>query len=762
MDVKRILESFFEHYKKQISIEELVRQLHINQDQINILLENLYELEKAGKIFYDKNKTYMYVPKEFYCQWGILKKSNSNQYYVKTKNGYIYQIKNLQSAKEGDIVFVSKIKSKECHPKHYDGKIERIVKKEMLNSNSSFIIKGILKKEGIHFYVTENDNRIYIPKESLNTAFIGDTINVQVKNHTGTVIQVLKRHNNQHVFKCVKKDNKLKWIPISSSYGFYTLDKKKMKEGDLVLAEIEDNHLKFIQKIENSHTVQDDINALTIDFGFRKVFPDVVLEESKKISTVIKKEDLENREDLRSLETFTIDPIDAKDLDDAISLEYKDDLYYLYVHTANPTHYIKISSPIFKEAFKRSFSVYPANGVIPMLPESLSSEVCSLNENGDKLSITCKMVLDKKGQLKDFRIFKSIIKSNKQMNYDEVNTFLETQDINHPYYPYKDTLLKMRDLANILQTNKTKRGTLNFESEEKQFILDKQGNPIGITEKQRGESQQIIENFMLLANETISKYAYYLELPYIYRNHEQPTVQKKISLKQNLVQKGYFIQKIGNVAHPEYMQRVLTSLLKGKNKEEKKIISSMFLKSMERAYYDNKNLGHYGLSLDCYGTFTSPARKISDFLNHMIIEEFLDHGLESKKISIYKEFIEDSCEYISQKQKDADILEQEMNLLMLNKYAENFINIEVKAKILFINRYGIYVKDTNGLTGFIPIDKNMLTKNGQVQYFGKIYKQDEQITVSLKEKKGHELIYSIPKKIEEKQKVLKKEGKKNE
>ena len=284
------------------------------------------------------------------------------------------------------------------------------------------------------------------------------------------------------------------------------------------------------------------------------------------------------------------------------------------MHAANPSHYIKFETPIFYEALKRGFSVYPTNSVIPMLPDNLSSEICSLIESGDKLALTCKMILDEEGNIKDFDIFKSIIHSNKQMNYDDVNKFLENPTKDHEYASFEKTLLRMNKLALILQKNKSKRGSITFENEEKQFILDELGNPISIQEKQRGQSQLMIENFMLLANETTSKFALYLDLPYIYRNHEKPTVQKKINLKNNLIQKGYVIQKIGNIDNPAILQRTLTNLLKGKSKEEKKIICEVFLKTMTRAFYDIKNIGHYGLALDCYGTFTSPARKISDLI----------------------------------------------------------------------------------------------------------------------------------------------------
>lgn len=738
--MKNTLEKFFQHYKQQITIEELIKKLKIKKTDLDELLDNLYQLEKEGKIFFDKNKTYMHVPDEFCYIHGTLKKSNNNKYYIKQKDGTITVFEKNLTAKEGNIVFATKNKTN--HPKLFMGEIKRIVKREKISNHFNYIIKETLKKDGNNFYITLDDSRIYIPKEHIHTAFVGDIVNVVIQNHTGCVIEVLKRHHKEHVFRCTRINGELKWVPIGASYGFYDIKKNNFKENDIVIAEIIGNNLKIVQKLKHNNTTQNDIDALIIDFGFKEEFPIQVIEEANKFSKQISKADTKNRIDLRNLETFTIDPIDAKDLDDAVSLEYKEDMYHLYVHTANPSHYIKVSSPIFKEALKRAFSIYPTTDVIPMLPELFSSGICSLNEDGDKLALTCKMDIDKNGILKDFNIFKSIIHSNKQMDYDTVNEFLKDSS-NLEYLPFTKTLLKMSELSHILQKNKANRGALSLESEEKQFILDLNKEPTEIIEKEQGEAQQIIENFMLLANETIAKYAYYLGLPYIYRNHEKPTMQKTLNLKQNLVQKGYFIQKIGNIDNPEILQHFLNNLLKGKTKDEKKVICEVVLKSMSRAFYDDKNIGHYGLALDCYGTFTSPARKCSDLLNHMIIEEFLDNGIESEKLRIYKELIHDTCGYLSEKQKDADMLEQEINELMLKKYAQNFIDKEVSARILFINHSGIYIKEEHGLTGVIEINKNAILKGNNILYQNHEYKPNEQISVILKEINDQELIFCI-------------------
>lgn len=740
MNLKEKIDQFFKSYKKQISIDELIKKFDIKKDEVNLLLDVLYNLERAGKIFYDDNQTYMHVPKEFYLCHGILHKSNTDQFFIKTEDGCRITVKG-KNLIEGKNVFVS-INRNNKHPKSFEGRIVRTVKREYPSRSHSFIISGVLKKEDHHFYIRYDDKKIYIPKENLNTAFAGDTVNVWINENVGNVIEILNRYHNRHVFECKKINGVNQWVPIGPSYGVYSLNEQNFEPGDMVVAEMKENGLKFIKKINKKDSVQDEIDALIIDFGFSHEFPETVLEKVRKISDQIDEEEIRKREDLRNLETITIDPADAKDLDDGVSLQYENGIYHLYVHTADPSYYVKINSEIFKEAFRRTFSLYPSSDVIPMLPKEISDNVCSLNENGDKLATTFKFDLDEKGNILDFKVFKSIIKNNKQMDYDTVNECLNG-NIEESYIPYLPTLYRLRDLSCILQDLKVSRGAISLEKEERNIIVDDLGNPISIHEKSRGDAQLMIENIMVLANEHITKFAYYLNLPFVYRNHEKPTVQKEINLKNNLVQRGYFIQKLGNIDRPELLQKIVMNLLKGRSKEERKFISEIILQSMTRAYYDYKSIGHYGLALDHYGTFTSPIRKISDLLNHMVIDEFLENGIESKKMDIYRDMIENSCEYISEKQKDADFLEQEIDALLLSKYAESFLGEEVNARILFISKNQVYIKDDHELTGVLSLNKKAMIKNHNLILNDKIYKQNDIIKVYLKEVKDQELIFDM-------------------
>ncbi len=742
MILREELEEFFKRCKKQVSIDRLISLFHIDKEHVEQLTNVLFELEKEGKLFFDDNKKYMHVPDDFCYFHGVVKLSKSNQFYIKV-SGKIITLRNAKNVREGDTVFVVKDDSLATHPKQVCGRIVRVVKKERCSDSSYYVVKGVLRNDGNHFYITLNEKRVYISKEQLHTAFAGDLVSVRINNNLGSVVDVLNRRLSQHVFCCRFIDGGLKLVPFGASYGLYELPNDKISEGDMVVCEFVDGSLVFVDKLESSSSIHSKIEALIVDHGFPQKFSSQVLSEAASVFGGVTDEDLSSRTDLRHLETFTIDPVDAKDLDDAVSLECLDGIYRLYVHTANPSHYIHMGSHVFEEAFNRAFSIYPVGSVIPMLPEEYCNGVCSLNEDGDKFAFTCRMDFDLNGNMVDFDIFKSIIHSNKQMDYDTVNDILEKNIISDDYKPFYATLLKMMKLSYLLEDKKVSRGAIDFEAEETKFVFDQFGNPVDVKEQHRGVAQAMIENFMLMANQTIAEYAYHLDLPYIYRNHECPTVQKKDNLRNNLIQKGYFIQKIGNIDNPKIFQSFLSGLLKGKNKEERKVICDVVLKSMSRAYYDGKNIGHYGLALLCYGTFTSPARKISDLINHMIIEDFKDYGYDEERMEKYRSFVNEYCGYISSKQEDVDMLEKEIDHMLLDFYSDSFIGKVVNARISFINQYGIYVKDEHGLTGVIPLGKNMNRRRSSVWYEGHEYYTGEQISVVLKEKKDDELVFEI-------------------
>lgn len=744
MNLKFKLDNFFTLYNKKITIREIIKTFNLKNNEIELLEQILYELEKEGKIYLDEYGYYMHVPKDFYLKKGILKKSNSNKFYINTEGGERITIsKTPNNLKDGDVVFVYKSTKKFKHPKYVEGEIVRVVKKEHYVNSCNYLVKSILMKEGTKYYIKHNDKKIYIPFEYINTAYIGDLVTVSIENENiGKIIEIVKRHSNKHVFELIEKDGILKWVPVGTSYKEFKLNKKGFEIGDRIIAYINYDKLEFIKKIDYKNEIASEIETLIIDFGFDVNFNEEVIKETKKLSNQISYEELYGRVDLTNLETFTIDPTTAKDLDDAISLEYDNKKYRLYVHIADVSHYVDINSIIFKEALKRTTSIYPSNYVVPMLPEVLCNKLCSLNEGEVKLTKTCMIDIEKNGNIIDFQIFNSIIKNDKKMSYDEVNNVLLGKNIDSEYLEYFPKLLKMNELSKILQKIRLERGSIYVETDEPKFEFDEFGNPIFIKDYNRGEAEIMIENFMIIANETIATFAYNLDLPYIYRNHEKPTISKANKLEYDLVEKGYLVRKISNIDNPKILQQFFLTLFKGKNKEEIKYLSGIILKSMSRAFYGTKNIGHYGLALNCYGTFTSPIRKCSDLLNHMIINEFLENSIISSKMEVLRTIIDDYCEYFTEKQKDADNLEIEVNSYLLEKYAMNFIGSSLSAKIYFITNEEIYIKTANGINGLIPIKENFLLKGHfVVDKNNNIYKVGDTIEVTLEKIKNKKFIF---------------------
>lgn len=754
--MKLKLESFFVLYNKKIKIKEIIKIFNLKNDEIELLEKILFELEKEGKIYLDEYGYYMHVPKEFYLKCGILKKSNSNKYYITTQDGErITIVKLKKDVKEGDVVFVYKSTKKFKHPKYVEGEIVRIVKKEHYVNYCNYLVKSTLMKEGTQYYIKQNDKKIYIPFEYINTAYIGDLVTVSIETeNTGKVLEVVKRHSKKHVFELIEKDGSLKWIPVGTSYKEFKLDIKGFKIGDRIIAEINDDNLEFIKQINTKNIITNEIESLIIDFGFDVYFNEKVIKEAEKLSNTILKEKIDKRIDLTNLETFTIDPITAKDLDDAVSLEYDNNKYRLYVHIADVSSYIDINSYIFKEALKRTTSLYPSNYVVPMLPEILSNHLCSLNEGEVKLAKTCMLDIDKNGNIIDFQIFNSIIKNDKQMNYNAVNDILLGRYSDSEYLKYAIKLLKMNELSKILQKIKLQRGSIYVETSEPKFEVDEMGSPILISDYNKGEAELMIENFMVLANETIASFAFNLDLPYVYRNHEKPTISKTNKLEWDLSKKGYLVKKISNIDNPRVFQKYILTMFEGKNKEEIKYLSSIMLKSMCRAFYDSKNIGHYGLALNCYGTFTSPIRKCSDLLNHMVISEFLENGITSDKMEKLKKLISEYSEYFTEKQTDADNLEIEVNSYLLEKFASNFIGKTISAQICFMTSEEIHIKTTNGINGIISIKNNFVIRNGiLIDKNNNVYKVGDIIEVTLEKIKNKKFIFET----NENYKILKKE-----
>ena len=760
MDSLKIsLNKFFETYTSKINTKKIVSMFKVTPEDYNILIDTLYELEKDGKIIGDNDGNYMHISEDYYLKEGIIQRSSKNKFYIKLDSGVIINIpnKNLNGAKENDLVFVS-LRKGEKHIKQQIGTVVRIVEPPIVEDIQLFA-KVIVKKDYTrnYYYIRINDNVIYIPDKELNKAYTGDLVTVQITdNKVAKVIEIIKRNNTKHVFEYKEINGEKRFTPIGTAH--FDIDLKtdeNFEIGDRILVDLDlDNKATFIKRMNNSGDMNSYIKALFCDSGFNYEFSEKSLKEAKNITGVISKEEELRRVDLRDLETFTIDGCSAKDLDDAVSLEFKDNKYYLYVHIADVTHYVKYGSALFKDAYLKSTSVYPANTVFAMLPKELSNGVCSLNPNEDKLTKTCKIEFDLEGNVLDFQVFNSIINSNKRMTYSKANDILTKEVVDKDYIPYENTLKLMNNLSNLLQQKKIDRGFIFFDSVSKEFEFDNHGEIESISDYHRGPAEYLIENFMLMTNELVTSLAYYYQFPFAYRNHEGPTIDQVSKLRSNLKEYRKFVNTIRNITNPKMLQKILLNICKGKETSEAAYFSKIVLRCMNRAFYASNNIGHYALALDYYGTFTSPIRRFPDLLNHLMIEKIITGDI--KDLDKYREEYKEMCVHCTNMQIATEKFELHIEDMLMRKYISKFIGEELDAKIEFISHQVIGIKTTNNICGYIELPKNSFDGN-KVTINETIYEVGDKIKVTLDGMKPNsdEILFTI----KEKKKVLSKRKK---
>ena len=763
--MKEKLSNLFKQIKREISIKEIISILNVSKNEYEYFSNAIFELEKEGKILFTDNNKYIHVPDNFYLKFGKIEVSSKGNYYVSLDRGVkiIISKNNLNGAKKGDFVYLETEKSTK-NPKQLIGNVVRVVSRVNVDS-SQFVSNVKLKKDykKNYYYITYDGNSIYIPSHDLNSAYIDDIVTVKIINNDNTkyakVVKVEKRHPKNHIFEYKNINGNMKWVSLDTypyEVNININDKENFTEGDKIFCRVfEDNNIEYLGRVDTDNSLNSSISNLIKIYGFNTKFSECVLKECKSIKDIITKEEIDKRKDLRNLTTITIDGETAKDLDDAISLEKLDDRYRLYVHIADVSHYVNYNSNIFEEACSRTTSIYPPNGVIPMLPNVLSDIVCSLNPNEDKLTKTFMIDIDFNGKILDYQIFNSVIKSNMRMSYDKVNKVLDNIEIENEYIPYIDLLYNLNDLSNILQNRRLDRGFICFDVAEKEFNIDAAGEIHSIHDRDKGRSQLIIENCMLLANEVATEFIHYLYLPIFYRNHEAPTYQQISKLNSKLKEFKNYIQKLSKADSTKILQKILLTLTEGKSEEEKQFLSSLMLTSMNRAYYSTNNVGHYALALDKYATFTSPIRRLPDLINHMLLSYILNGKIE--QIDTILEDFETVCLNCSIKQELVEQFERDVELLLITDYMKDFYEKEMPAKILFVNNDKVYVRTYNGFYGNVKIQKNAI-KNGNILISGKKYKIGDTLPVVIKyvKEKTNEIRFLS---ADEKVKILKKGGK---
>ena len=554
---------------------------------------------------------------------------------------------------------------------------------------------------------------VFIPGAYLNTAMNGDTVLVRIlkessdnKKREGEVYKVIKR--NRDVIVGVFEHNlSFGFVrPRNSPKDIYIPKKliRGAKTGDLVAVKVDfwgDDERKpeggIVSILGSPKDTEALISSLLLNEGIEEKFPNEVLQELDKIDEDFSDE-LENRKDLRHLDIITIDGSDAKDLDDAVYVEKTEDGYKLFVSIADVSYYVRENTELDTEALKRGNSIYLVDRVIPMLPRKLSNNLCSLNPNEDKLTFTVEMDLDKRGKVIKNDFYKSVIKSKYRMTYENVNTILEKdedlEEYRNLYDKYRkiDEMLKnMLELSKIIRSNKKRRGSIDFELPEIKVVLDENKAVKDIVLRSRGEAERIIEDFMVIANETVAEKLFWEEIPAIYRVHEDPDKAKVQALNETLIKFGYSLKGLEEI-HPGKFQNIIertTGLPEGY------LIHKLILRAMQRARYANKNLGHFGLASKYYLHFTSPIRRYSDLIVHRMLGRSIEKFMNEKEKAKYGANFEAIASSISRTERVADKLEEDSVKIKLIEYMQDKIGQVYIARLSGMNKNKIFMELEN-------------------------------------------------------------------
>lgn len=567
-----------------------------------------------------------------------------------------------------------------------------------------------------------SDDDVFIPEEESGGALQGDEVEIQItrgagpntgQRQEGKVIKILKRGMSRIVgyyqknksFGFVLPDNQKflqdVFVPEEKSKGAVTGHKVVVKltsyggdgkkpEGEVV---------EILGHVNDPGT---DVLSIAVSYELPIEFPEKVMNQAERVAKPVSEADRFGRRDLRDVRMVTIDGEDAKDLDDAVSLEVRDGSFYLGVHIADVTNYVQENSALDREAKKRGTSVYLADRVIPMLPHTLSNGICSLNAGEDRLALSCLMKIDENGTIVDHEICESVIRVDRRMTYTAVKQILEDEDEEQcrKYEEFVPMFREMARLSSILREKRHRRGAVDFDFPETKVILDEQGRPVELKAYERNTATKLIEDFMLAANETVAEDFFWREIPFVYRIHEAPDEEKIRKLAIFLHNFGYTMHIGNHEVHPKEIQKLLAKV---EGKPEEPMIARLALRSMKQAKYTPENEGHFGLAASCYTHFTSPIRRYPDLQIHRIIKETLRGRMDEERIRHYQSILEEVTKHASETERRAEEAERETVKLKKVQYMKNFIGEEYEGVISGITKWGMYVELPNTIEGLVHV-----------------------------------------------------------
>lgn len=613
--------------------------------------------------------------------------------------------------------------------------------------------KFIANKRGYGFVEFDKEEEdIYIPKESVLNAIDGDIVVIEVakvnkgEKPYGRIFKVIKRNKDYLVGEIVIENDKYYVLPDNDIYKFKVLIPKEetnsLVEGMKVLVKVIDNknsniyHGSIEKVIGHKDDPLIDVLAVAYDNGFYLEDSIEVKKQLEQIPSIVTEEEIVNRKDLREEEIFTIDGSDTKDIDDAISIKKEENgNYILGVHIADVTYYFKENSPLDNSAYDKATSVYLTNYVLPMLPHQLSNGICSLNEGVDRLTITCEVKFDNNANIIDYDIYESVINSKKKMTYESVNRLLEENIVDKGYEDYVLSLKLMHELSSKIRKNKVKRGYIEFLSDEIKIIVDEYGIPIDIHQKEQKTGEKLIEDFMIVANESVATRIKDMGLPNIYRIHEKPKIEKIKEFLGYVTSLGYKLTGDFSKLEPKDIQNMLEQL---KDKKEFAILSDMLLRCMQKAIYSNENIGHFGLASPCYTHFTSPIRRYPDEIVHRLLRKYLfKHDYSNESMDNLESKIAMQAEHSSIMERKAVECEREVNDMKMAEYMESHIGEEFDGTIVGVKNFGMFVKLTNLVEGAVSIRDlgNYFTydeKGHTLRGGNKIYKLGDSVRIRVK------------------------------
>lgn len=588
-------------------------------------------------------------------------------------------------------------------------------------------IEGIFRRHerGFGFVIVEDqEDDIYIAKEDSKDAFSGDRVLVKLKKKSngarqeGIILKVIEH----------KKDTLVGTFQKNKNFGFVIPDDKKLCRDIFIskknFGKARNNHKvlvqitkypqkgkkaegKILEVIGNVNEAGIDMLSLIKDYDLPYRFPKDVVKEAQKFGDKINPNDIAGRVDLRSkYDIFTIDGEDAKDLDDAVCVQkLENGNYKLDVHIADVSHYVQENTLLDKEALLRGTSIYMLNRVIPMLPRELSNGICSLNEGQDRYTLSVSMEIDNKGKIISSEVYKGIINVTRRMSYKDVQAILDNsnEEIVTKYKDYIADFKLMEELAKILKEKRITKGYLNLDIPESKIILDQDGYAIDVCKYETTFANEIIEQFMLAANETIAEKFYWLKAPFIYRVHEEPDIEKVNELNKLLFNFGYKIHVKEGKIYPAEFSKILKEV---EGKPEEKIVSNMILRTLKVAVYDSENKGHFGIASKYYCHFTSPIRRYPDLFIHRIISKYLkyDYTMSEKQVEFYNKVAENDAKQSSDREKIATQVERDSIDIKKAEYMSKKIGEQYEGIISGVTQFGVFVELENTVEGLIRFE----------------------------------------------------------